>query len=74
MISRAQHESWKNRLAHEVSWLMILKLAALAALWACFFSASHRCRVDGQATAKRLGVAAASGGQSTMADAGDRCD
>jgi hypothetical protein len=37
--------------------LLALKLAALALLWALFFSPAHRTAVDGQAAGRHLAVA-----------------
>jgi hypothetical protein len=60
-------EDWRPRLRRELSWLLLLKCGLLAALWACFFSGSHRCQVDASATASRLALTSAT-------SAGDRCD
>jgi hypothetical protein len=37
--------------------LLAIKLAALALLWALFFSPAHRITVDGQAAGRHLAVA-----------------
>jgi len=55
------------RLARDLGWWSIIKLGLLALLWALFFSSSHQCRVDGTATARRLGMTDEVG-------RGDRCD
>jgi hypothetical protein len=41
--------------------LLALKLAALALLWALFFSPAHRTAVDGQGVGRHLAVAAQAG-------------
>jgi len=51
------HKPWRTRLARELGWWMIIKLALLAGLWAVFFSGPHRVRVDGPAAAGHFGVA-----------------
>lgn len=68
--------SWRERLRRDVSWLLALKLGALAVLWVCLFSPSHRCRVDGVATAYRWGLTGSASGQPLPPHAigGDRCD
>lgn len=50
---------WRSRLAREVGWYSFIKLCLLTLLWGLFFSHSHRCRVDGTATANRLALGAA---------------
>jgi hypothetical protein len=60
-------EDWRQRLRRDISWLLLLKCALLVALWACFFSGSHRCRVDASATASRMALSNQSAG-------GNRCD
>jgi hypothetical protein len=41
----------------ELTWILAAKLAALALLWALFFSGAHRLAVDAPATGRQLGVA-----------------
>lgn len=47
---------WRRTLRRELSWLLVLKFAALALLWWLFFSPAHRAPVDAQAESRRLGV------------------
>jgi hypothetical protein len=67
---------WRSRLAREVGWYFLIKLCLLTLLWALFFSSSHRCRVDGIATAHRLaltvfGTASGAGSDSSGEDSCD---
>jgi len=52
----SQQQTWRARLARDVGWSFFIKLGLLTLLWAFFFSGSHRCRVDGVATANRLAL------------------
>jgi hypothetical protein len=76
MAAIKRDQPWRTRLTRDVGWSLIVKLGLLTLLWALFFSGSHRCRVDGPATANRLAV----GGDSTqshwqtMDGGGHRCD
>ena len=45
---------WRNVLRRHLAWLLLLKFALLALIWALFFSPSHRARVDGSMTARQL--------------------
>jgi hypothetical protein len=47
---------WRRRMRRELIGLLLLKFAALALLWALFFSPAHRSAVDARATGERLGV------------------
>lgn len=49
-------QTWRSRLARDVGWSFFIKVGLLTLLWALFFSGSHRCRVDGVATASRLAL------------------
>jgi hypothetical protein len=71
-----ERASWRVRLKRDVSWLMVLKIGALTALWGAFFSASHRCRVDAVATANRMGLTGLGSSQELAkpVTGGDRCD
>jgi hypothetical protein len=70
-----QHQSWRTRLARDVAWWSIVKVGLLTLLWSLFFSDSHQCRVDGTATASRLGIADHSGGNLLARTlGGERCD
>jgi hypothetical protein len=46
-----RHAVWR-----ELTWLLVLKFAALTLLWWLFFSASHRPRVDGWTAGQRFAV------------------
>ncbi len=50
------YPEWRRRLRRELSWLLALKVAALALLWWLFFSPAHRTPVDGQAESRRLAL------------------
>jgi hypothetical protein len=67
---------WRARLTREIGWSMLIKLGLLTLLWALFFSGSHRCRVDGAATAGRLALEDHTAGSYRQAASpgGDRCD
>lgn len=41
----------------ELTWILAAKLAALALLWALFFSGGHRVPADAPATGRQLGIA-----------------
>jgi hypothetical protein len=43
-------------LRREITWVLIMKLAALTLLWLAFFSPSHRPQVDGRTVGERLGA------------------
>jgi hypothetical protein len=38
----AQGADWRRQLRRSIGWMLLVKLAALIALWAFFFSPSHR--------------------------------
>jgi hypothetical protein len=48
--------SWRNALRRHLAWLLLLKFAALALLWALFFSPAHRTPVDGRMTGRQLAL------------------
>jgi hypothetical protein len=50
------HPGWRRTLRRELTWLMTLKVAALALLWWLFFSPPHRSAVDGRAASRRFAV------------------
>jgi hypothetical protein len=52
----SQQQTWRSHLRRDVGWSFFIKLGFLTLLWALFFSGSHRCRVDGVATASRLAL------------------
>ena len=56
--SAASPEPWRGTLRRHLTVLLAVKLAALALLWALFFSPAHRTAVDGQSAGLHLAVAA----------------
>jgi len=62
------YPGWRRRLRRELSWLMALKVGALALLWLLFFS--HRTPVDGQAEGRRLALTPAAVGMATQVPPG----
>jgi len=75
MAAVKRDQCWRARLTRDVGWSLLVKLGLLTLLWALFFSGSHRCRVDGPATASRLALEGhqAESHRQTIAG-GDRCD
>jgi hypothetical protein len=76
MAATKNEQTWRYHLFRDVGWSLLVKVGLLTLLWALFFSGSHRCRVDGPATASRLALEARqadSQGQ-TVTSGGDRCD
>lgn len=55
--SAAAPGRWRAVLRRHLAVLLAIKLAALALLWALFFSPAHRIAVDGQAAGRHLAVA-----------------
>ena len=47
---------WRSVLRRHLAWLLFLKFAALAVLWALFFSPAHRTTVDAAAAQRQLAV------------------
>ena len=47
---------WRSVLRRHLAWLLLLKFAALALLWALFFSPAHRAPVDGRMTGRQLAL------------------
>jgi hypothetical protein len=47
---------WRSVLRRHLAWLLLLKFAALAALWALSFSPVHRTTVDAAAAQRQLAV------------------
>ena len=56
MTVTKQAQAWRSRLRRDIGCSFIIKLGFLTLLWGLFFSSSHRCRVDGPATANRLAL------------------
>jgi hypothetical protein len=61
---------WRRALRRELTWLMTLKVAALALLWWLFFSPSQHSRVDGEAASRRFAVTPSAGIAPTSNPAG----
>ena len=76
MFTPKHEQKWRARLSRDIGWLLALKLGLLTLLWALFFSSSHRCRVDGAATASRLALEAGTPQlhERTITSGGARCD
>lgn len=55
--SAAAPGPWRAVLQRHLTVLLAVKLAALALLWALFFSPAHRAATDSQTTARHLAVA-----------------
>jgi len=69
------HQSWRTRLARDLGWWLMIKIGLLTLLWGLFFSSSHQCRIDGTATASRLGITDPSGHYLVPRTlGGNRCD
>ena len=45
MQTVAQGWDWRRRLRRSIGWMLLIKLAALVALWTFFFSPSNRVAV-----------------------------
>lgn len=45
---------WRRRFGRAIAWALALKLAALAVLWALFFSPAHRTEVTPELVESRL--------------------
>ena len=54
-------EPWRGILRRHLALLLAIKLAALALLWALFFSPAHRTAVDGEAAGRHLALSAQKG-------------
>ena len=50
---------WRSVLRRHLAWLLLLKVAALALIWALFFGPAHRTPVDGQTAARQLALGSA---------------
>jgi hypothetical protein len=49
--------TWRRAFRRHLTLLLLAKFAALALLWALFFSPTHRTAVDSDAAGRRLAVA-----------------
>jgi hypothetical protein len=47
---------WRHELRRAIAATLVLKLAALALLWALFFAPAHRSTVDAAAASQRLSL------------------
>jgi hypothetical protein len=47
---------WRRALRRELAWILVLKFAALALLWALFFRGPHHSLPDAQALSERFAV------------------
>jgi hypothetical protein len=76
MTGAKRDQNWRARLTRDIGWSLLIKLGLLTLLWSFFFSGSHRCRVDGPATASRLALEGhnAETPWRAIAGGGDRCD
>ena len=57
LTSAAAPAPWRAVFRRHLTLLLAIKLAALALLWALFFSPAHRTAVDAQAAGRHLAVA-----------------
>jgi hypothetical protein len=55
----AQALPWRRSLRRELAWILLLKFAALALLWALFFRGGDRSGHDAAALSQRLRLPAA---------------
>ncbi|HYL71663.1 MAG TPA: hypothetical protein VEY89_10230 [Candidatus Dormibacteraeota bacterium] len=55
-ISAPAPKPWRGVSRRHLTALLAIKLAALALLWALFFSPAHRVTVEGQAVGRQLAV------------------
>ena len=53
--------NWQRGMRREITWLLLAKLAGLFALWALFFSASHRIDPTEERTAEKFAITSVSG-------------
>jgi hypothetical protein len=76
MAATKHVQIWRSRLTRDIGWSLLVKFGLLTLLWALFFSSSHRCRVDGPATANRLALKGheADAHAQTVTSGGGRCD
>ena len=51
-------EPWRSLLRRHLALLLAIKFAALALLWALFFSPAHRTAVDAEAAGRHLALTA----------------
>ncbi|TJY59839.1 hypothetical protein E4T66_11695 [Sinimarinibacterium sp. CAU 1509] len=45
-MSTARQTKWRAQLRQQIGWTLLIKLMALIALWALFFSPEHRVAVS----------------------------
>ena len=53
------HADWRRGIRRSISWALLVKLIALIALWAIFFSPSHRVDMTAERVDSRLVIDAA---------------
>jgi hypothetical protein len=61
-------DTWRSGLRRDIGWLLAVKFALLAGLWAGFFSGAHQLSVDAPATATRLALPSPPAGHVTVAN------
>ncbi|HLY53864.1 MAG TPA: hypothetical protein VKQ31_12680 [Steroidobacteraceae bacterium] len=57
-VSAASRAPWRGALRRHLAWLLAVKFALLALLWALFFSSTHRAAVDARSAGQHLAPAA----------------
>jgi hypothetical protein len=53
-MSTARQTSWQAQMRRQIGWTLLVKLLALIALWAFFFSPEHRASVSDQTVHEHL--------------------
>lgn len=53
------HADWRRDIRRSISWALLVKLIALIALWAIFFSPPHRLDITAERVDSRLVIDAA---------------
>lgn len=54
----AELADWRRHTRRQIAWALLLKLAALIALWALFFSPAHRAQITPEAVQHQFAPAA----------------
>ncbi len=54
MMSTARQTSWQAQMRRQIGWTLLIKLMALIALWALFFSPEHRVTVSDDSVQRQL--------------------
>jgi len=55
-VTVPQSAAWRSVLRRHLAWLLLVKFAALALLWALFFSPAHRTPVDARIAGRQLAL------------------